>query len=183
MTWEEYEERYYVADLEAFVAAASDGATPRMLRLCDCSAHEVAGKASKNLAPDRHPHLLTEVFLEAALLAGVHCYDAANYSAYAAALPYRVFVHSHAFGLFATYHPQVLLPGLPTWDESALAVLEEGARRLCRAWASRYSRMFEPGSGARVLRGLAADEDLRTAPYSSPPAVVEHYRRGLTAAT
>ena len=155
MTWQLYESRHYPDDIRAFIEAVSGGEMPARLELCDCSAHEATRKAVQDLPAERLPFLLTEIFLEAALLAGVHTFDLGHYSAYADALPQRIFVRSHAYGRFATYHPQVLLLASETWDAVALEVLEDGSRELCRAWAHRYDDLFGIGCGARVLRGCS----------------------------
>src|SRR4051794_37899448 len=92
--WRKYIDSSYLPDWNAFRTA--NGGKGRDVNLCDCGAAHIAELIGKAGIREKERFKMA-LFLEAALLPGVHQYDRQNFSQYCDALPYRIFLRAHAY--------------------------------------------------------------------------------------
>lgn len=181
----------YRADVRRFSAAltrgdlgnglrSDDEREPRVIFICDASgawneAYESAGISDLG-------RFIVTVFLEGALLAGVHEYDFPNYRRYTEAIRTPVYVEHH--GGMGVTHPHVLLTGLLPWSAATSKLLVQGCITLLPEWAVAYSRLVkQAGAGERIVQALASDPDLAQSPYGMVPSTaMEAIGEGLDAA-
>lgn len=178
MTWARYLRQNYKTDFERFHTRLDGYKT--LMMICDANPGHLRQRIeSANL---HDPVRFTiELFLEATLAAGVHCYDFTNYQSYVKKLGVAVFVEAHGWG--GVHRPHVVLSVVPFWGATELSLLTSACAELLPAWARAYDAIGGRGRGKYVLRCLAEDGDMRRRPYDLlNDEVIDTYLSGFASA-
>ena len=147
------------------------------IAMCDCAVAGMHDLFEKAGLADAHRFAVV-ASLEAALFAGVHCYDKPHFPAYCDALPWSIIFWPHGGGT-GMVNPHILLAGVKEWGPSGASMVEDGCIELLPAWATAYYARFS-SSGANILTALASDADLQRNPSDLiAPAAMASLTRGL----
>jgi hypothetical protein len=181
--WTRYVTHDYADDCRAFAGGRLDGD----IFLCDCGAALQVTDAARAAGVSDPERFTVAAFLEAALRAGVHCYDRPHHELYQRSLPYRFAVLSHAFGGLAVggpvYTPQLLLASLAPWTDAHVGLVTGACDAPLPRWAQAYDRLVGGRRGTAILGALSRDGDLSKNPWQRLDGrVIEAYRAGLARA-
>lgn len=176
MDWQRYVRLHYRHDLTRFLEAFGNKPGEDLFGCLPCALPNLRSAVASADLSDRDA-FVANLALEAVLTAGVHCYDFAHYLPYVESVGLRIYLQDH--GLSRMTRPHQLLALLS--DTPSNAELVRGCvTALVPAWIQAYERLFGPGNGSMVIRGLGEDRDLAWTPSDTPASLVAALREGLS---
>ncbi len=176
MDWHRYVRLHYRHDLTRFLEAFGNKRGEDLFGCLPCALPNLRSAIAGADLSDRNA-FVANLALEAVLTAGVHCYDFAHSPPYVDSVGLRIYLQDH--GLSRMTRPHRLLALLPDTPSNA-ALVRGVVVSLVPAWIQAYERLFGPGNGSKVIRGLAEDRDLAWTPSDTPASLVAALREGLS---
>jgi hypothetical protein len=175
MDWHRYVTSYYRRDLSRFLEAFGNRPGEDLFGCLPCALPNLRTAVAQADLSDREA-FVANLTLEAVLTAGVHCYDFAHYTSYVDSVGLRIYLQDHGLNRMTRPHQLLsLLSDTPTNTD----LVRSCVASLAPAWANAYERLFGPGSGAKIIKGLAVDPDLGRAPDQTPLPLVAALRDAL----
>ncbi len=176
MDWHRYVRSHYREDLTRFLKAFGNRSEEDFISCLPCALPSLRSAfASADLSDC--DAFAANLALEAVLTAGVHCYDTAHHAPYVESVGLRIYLQDH--GIHGMRRPHQLLALLPDTPSSA-ELVRSSVTSLVPAWIQAYERLFGPGNGSKVVRGLAGDPHIAQTPEATPDRLVAAFREGLS---